>query len=237
MSYILDALRKADAERERGTVPGIHAQPMFVGAAQTGPARTARPWVWALVAALMAALVAALVWALIGRGAPSGAAVASAPVAVALPPMAPPGSVAPAPPVPTTAPIEAARPVPTPAPHKHKPAAAAPARPIGAHPAAEPAAAIASAKAAVRAGTAAPAPAPEGRLYTLGELPADIRRQLPAITIGGSRYSASQADRILIVNGQVLHEGDRVAPDLVLEHIKLKAAVLAYKGYRYEITY
>ena len=28
MSYILDALRRADAERERGNVPGLHAQPM-----------------------------------------------------------------------------------------------------------------------------------------------------------------------------------------------------------------
>jgi general secretion pathway protein B len=236
MSYILDALRKADAERERGTVPGIHAQPMFAGAAQTGPARTARPWVWALVAALMAALVAALVWALMSRGAPSGAAAPPGPVAAAAPPAAAPVNPAPVP-APALVPLEAAKPAPTPAPHKRKPVAPAPTRPIGAHPATEPAAAIASAKAAVRAGTAAPAPTPEGRVYTLNELPADIRRQLPAITIGGSRYSASQADRILIVNGQVLHEGDRITPDLVLEHIKLKAAVLAFKGYRYGITY
>ena len=26
MSYILDALRRADAERERGTVPSLHTQ-------------------------------------------------------------------------------------------------------------------------------------------------------------------------------------------------------------------
>ena len=45
------------------------------------------------------------------------------------------------------------------------------------------------------------------------------------------------ANRILIINGQVLHEGDRIAPELVLEQIRLKAAVLAFKGFRYEITY
>ena len=28
MSYILEALRRADAERERGAVPNIHAQPL-----------------------------------------------------------------------------------------------------------------------------------------------------------------------------------------------------------------
>ncbi|MDE1950478.1 MAG: hypothetical protein KGI35_17810, partial [Burkholderiales bacterium] len=27
MSYILDALRRAEAERERGLVPGLHSQP------------------------------------------------------------------------------------------------------------------------------------------------------------------------------------------------------------------
>ncbi len=42
MSYILDALRKADAERERGSVPDLHAQllPHVAGAgeaAEGGP--------------------------------------------------------------------------------------------------------------------------------------------------------------------------------------------------------
>ncbi len=30
MSYILDALKKADSERERGSVPGLHAQPVHL---------------------------------------------------------------------------------------------------------------------------------------------------------------------------------------------------------------
>jgi hypothetical protein len=29
----------------------------------------------------------------------------------------------------------------------------------------------------------------------------------------------------------------RLAPNLVLERIKLKSAVLSYKGYRYEVTF
>jgi general secretion pathway protein B len=77
----------------------------------------------------------------------------------------------------------------------------------------------------------------ETRIYALAELPDEIRRQLPALSVGGSAYSKRAADRILIVNGQVLHEGDKVAPELVLQQIKLRAAVLAFKGYRYEIAY
>ena len=42
---------------------------------------------------------------------------------------------------------------------------------------------------------------------------------------------------MLIINGQVFHEGDKLAPELVLEQIKLKAAVLRYKGYRYSVSY
>ncbi|WP_197028844.1 general secretion pathway protein GspB, partial [Methylibium sp. T29-B] len=79
--------------------------------------------------------------------------------------------------------------------------------------------------------------AAEGRVHTVAELPDDIRRQLPAIAVGGSIYSAEAANRFLIINGQIFHEKDKLGPELVLEQIKLKAAVLRFKGYRYEITY
>ena len=42
MSFILDALRKAEAERERGNVPSIHAQPVLPGVAPSGPAGKAQ---------------------------------------------------------------------------------------------------------------------------------------------------------------------------------------------------
>ena len=69
------------------------------------------------------------------------------------------------------------------------------------------------------------------------ELPENIRRELPQLVIGGAMYSKTPANRMLILNGQVFHEGDKVGGELVLEQIKLKSAVLAYKGYRYNINY
>ena len=48
MSYILDALRRADAERERGAVPGLHAQPVppvsADAAGSGGPGRCRGSW-------------------------------------------------------------------------------------------------------------------------------------------------------------------------------------------------
>ena len=74
-------------------------------------------------------------------------------------------------------------------------------------------------------------------IVTLNDLPEAIRREQPKLTIGGAMHSATAANRMLILNGQVFHEGDQITADLVLEQIKLKSAVLVYKGYRYSINY
>jgi len=75
------------------------------------------------------------------------------------------------------------------------------------------------------------------RIYAVSELPEDVRRSLPALPLGGAMYSKNAADRMLIVGGQVLHEGDTIAPDLKLEQIRLKSAVFRFKAYRYEVSY
>jgi general secretion pathway protein B len=45
------------------------------------------------------------------------------------------------------------------------------------------------------------------------------------------------ANRFMFVNGQVLHEGDVIAPGVVLQQIRVKAAVLTVAGYRYLMSY
>ena len=83
---------------------------------------------------------------------------------------------------------------------------------------------------------APPAPV-EARIPDLKDLPDALRRELPALAIAGASYSENPANRMLIVNGQVFHEGDRIAPDHVLEQIRLKSAVLRFRGVRYGIAY
>jgi general secretion pathway protein B len=75
---------------------------------------------------------------------------------------------------------------------------------------------------AQRPATAPPTP--------LAELPADQRRELPALNVNGSVWSESAASRFVILNGQVLREGDTVAPGLVLEKLMPKSAHLRWRG-------
>src|SRR5206468_2747349 len=64
MSYILEALKKAQAERQLGNAPTIHAsQPVQVNATAGGPAASRKPLLLGLGAGALVVLVgAALMW-------------------------------------------------------------------------------------------------------------------------------------------------------------------------------
>ncbi|MEO6033275.1 MAG: general secretion pathway protein GspB [Burkholderiaceae bacterium] len=254
MSYILDALRRADLERERGAVPGLNAQPAPLPAFGPAASGSARPWVWALIGGLVL-LLAALAWYAFGRDS------RSPPAPPAVSPVAPPQATAsPTPPGPApsssaaqTAAAPATPPAPSPA------AARPPAADFGAvrvpetPPSREatvpkkesriPAKVERKTTTAERTGArTAPATDPDeaasgALVYTRNQLPESIRNELPVLSIGGASYSKNPASRMLIINGQVFHEGDTLGPNLTLKQIQLKAAVLEYKGYRYKVSF
>jgi general secretion pathway protein B len=84
---------------------------------------------------------------------------------------------------------------------------------------------------------AAPAPARANAVANINDLPPNVRSQLPRLAVGGAIYSETPSARMVILNGQVFHEGDKPAADTVLEQIRLKSAVLNYRGQRYEIAF
>jgi general secretion pathway protein B len=86
------------------------------------------------------------------------------------------------------------------------------------------------------ASAAAPAPA-NAAIPNINDLSPDVRAQLPKLTVAGSVYSETPSARMVILNGQVFHEGDRLAPDTVLEQIKLKSAIFNFRGQRYEVSF
>jgi general secretion pathway protein B len=223
MSYILEALQRAQAERERGLVPGLAAQP--VGASGLAPAprlTSIARWAVALLSSLTLALT--LAWYRLpgertGRPEAALVVVPAAPqqpaVGLPSPPPSPPPSPSP-PPVPVPVPV----PVPLPLP-------------------AEPAAARAGAAPPVRADGAALVPASAAAtampLVPLSQLGPDERREWPAFALGGGIWSESPASRFVIVDGQVRREGDTLAPGLVLEQIDRKSVVLRWRDRRVEV--
>jgi general secretion pathway protein B len=81
------------------------------------------------------------------------------------------------------------------------------------------------------------APSEAERVYAQRELPDDVRRALPPITVSGSTFSNDAASRMLMIGGQLYHEGDTVAPGVVLQRIKQRSAIFAFRGYRYEMSF
>ena len=279
MSYILDALRRADAERSRGVVPGLHAQSL---PGDTEPAaRNYSPLVWAAggAGALLAAGVAVLLWAP-WRAAPApDARVALAPAPELAPTARDNAPAQPAqgelPPPQPGAIDPGARPIEPPMGRGNSPAMAADARSPQAYP--PPPAAprpptrdaretLADRTAAGRVATlqprsatpsptpaptpaqppvehygapvaAVPAPASGTAVANINALPADVRAQLPRLAVGGAIYSDTPSARMVILNGQVFHEGEKPTADTVLEQIRLKSAVLNFRGQRYEISF
>jgi general secretion pathway protein B len=231
MSYILDALKRANAdrERERGAVPGLHAH---TAPALDAPSHLSAPLqmlVW--VAAALGAVGLGALAVQMSRPAPA-AAVATPATQVA----APVAALAPAPP-----PVAVA-PAPAPAPPVSAAALAAASAalrlaPPAARPASTPARTPAAGAETPVAATAPASSAKTDRIYALNELPEEVRAQLPAIAISGASYSSNAAQRLLIVNGNVVQERGAIGPELVLEQIGETSAVLRFREYRYRIRY
>ena len=224
MSYILEALKKADADRERSHVPDLHARPDPTVDHERWRTRS-RPSLWAAVA-LLGLLGAGLTWWAWRPAAPQDALV-NAPVAA--PAVAPP-------------PVAASRPVAAEtatgrdltAPAVIAVQIAPPAVPRPLADAIKPPSVAAAAAANPPAAAASPA---VPRLPLLAELPAEVRSQLPVLNVGGSMYSTSAAVRMVILSGQVFREGDSPAPGLTVVQIGPKSTVLAFRGQRFELKH
>ena len=279
MSYILDALQRADAERGRGNVPGLHARQLPTALEEAAAARTGLrgPLVWGGLLVLVLAATVAGLWMWRSPASPSSP-VAAAPATANQP--APAATPVASPPLPAAVPVVPAAPVapvvspaaPT-APIATPPAALAPsaAASVGAPPAppatvqaaavaraapqpaptappaasdtpVTPAVAPVSATPAPRAATAPAPTSPTGSSATPAEapllsgLPEDLRRQIPALVITGVVHADNPAQRLLVVNNQVLTQDGQLGPDLVLETIGSRHSVFRFRGTRFRVA-
>jgi general secretion pathway protein B len=252
MSYILEALKKAQAERQLGATPTIHAPTLDGGAGVPRGVAIRKPLaiaigVMAAVIVLLLVLVFRQQAAPVNAQAPatlSPASAAQPPVAVqppataALAPVAPQQPASAALPPATQQPVIAA----PPSVAAQQSAPAVPAQAGHAVPAgrSDMAATTASRNAAAPVLKAEQAPAPPPAqaevTQTLRDLPEPIQRAIPQITFGGYMYSKNPADRMVLIDKVLRKEGDEVAPGLVLEQLLPKGAVFSFRGYRYRVS-
>ena len=229
MSYILDALKRADAERERGAVPGLHSQSLASPVSPTAPANKTRVGL-ALTAVVILGSIALGTW--VWRAPASEVKLAAVvpsqiPAALAITPAATPVTALPMP--------TAASATEVPMPVTVLPAATKPALVASV----TPAAVTARPKQLTDAGTkpAASVTAAPASIPLLSELPEELRRQIPALVITGAVYSEIPANRLLLLNNQVITQASQAAPDVSLEEIRPKSAVFNFKGTRFRVAH
>ncbi|HEX5754853.1 MAG TPA: general secretion pathway protein GspB [Arenimonas sp.] len=235
MSLILEALRKSEAERQRGRAPDLHAALSVVPSAAREPRAS---WPFAVALVLVGIVVTAWFW----RDEIRSAAKTSPmpPAAVVLPADTRPASIA-------EAPVELP---PATAVNAHRPALAGAAKNSSAsktppRTATEtPAAVTASARTEVA--TVAPEPAaatlprhapaaPElngtALLRRLGDLDSATRAQLPALKVSMHVWNDDPQQRFALIDGQRLGEGAQIG-DALVERIERDGVVLAWRGER-----
>ena len=88
---------------------------------------------------------------------------------------------------------------------------------------------------AAPAASAPSAPAAQSKPTQLAELNPAQRAELPPMAIGGAIYSDQPSSRFVVINGQVVREGEAAAPGVVLERIGPKSALIRWRELRIEL--
>jgi len=225
MSYILEALKKAEQKSEKGGLPSLLSHP------RATDRKSGRMWFYPLIAALF--LNAGMIfWWVHPWWANEPQTIVQAPA------VHPQASVAPAEPltkirepnrsnnlqeVPREMRVTAPRADVPPKGGRDAPLSGT--RKIGA---------IAS-----TSGQPQPRPekraTPHGRLLSLDELPHAVRNSLPEFKVSGHAYSPDPGSRVARINDQIVQEGQSLAPGLKVEEITPSGIVLGYQGYRFQI--
>jgi general secretion pathway protein B len=222
MSFILDALKKSEIERQRQSVPGLMD-------ARSNPRRSRLP-VWAIaLGALLAVNLLVLTFVLMRRNAPASLSSAASPGAASAalasaPPVgdAPPAHFSPLDAAPVYAPEIPVAPsgssVPRRSPTRTDPGAPA-VRPAH-HP--DPVLTDEDAKAESRE-----------VLPTLSEISLTGAHALPELHLDVHVYATNPAERFVYINMRKYHEGAVLQDGPAIERIRRDGVVLSYQGLRF----
>lgn len=240
MSFILDALRKSDQQRQRSATPTLTS-------IQTPAAQARQPalWWYGVLAAVLVGAGILIGWMHQWQAEPTTPAIrptvnkpldtsAQKFVATPLPVLSeiPRKTEAPQPSRASTALAQAAPPpsgadTPRDKPAKPEVASQAPAASVAPGP---------KAAAPAHEEPARPAPGDAARetgVMALTELPPALQQEIPKLAVLAHSYSSKPKSRFVYINDRMWHEEESPAPGLKLEQITPDGMILSYKGYRF----
>jgi general secretion pathway protein B len=226
MSFILDALKKSEIERQRQSAPGlIDARP--------SPKRSRLPLWVAILCILLGVNLLALTYVVLRKSAAPAPASqpADAPRAAAAAPEARPFSpldgspeYAPEIPVAPTAVAPAATPTPDTAPPEPRPARTAPAGDTGADALPHSGPELTDAEANAETDEVLP---------TISEVSLSGAQALPELHLDVHVYATKPADRFVYINMRKYHEGAKLQEGPTVERIRRDGVVLNDQGVRF----
>lgn len=216
MSLILDALKKSEAERQRGQVPTILSPQPVMPSLRPHEKRSFGLW-WILPAAILAGL--AIAYAMTQMRNNDSAIAAPAPIIRAAVPENIPAPINP----------------PTPALPATPDLSAAPALQVAEKPAVSVPVPVVETPQALST-AAEPPPVVEStavvRIASLAEMPSEQRQQLPSLKLSMHVYSSEASKRFAIIDGQRVNEGSALG-GAVVEQINQDGVVLSVQGQTY----
>ncbi len=83
-----------------------------------------------------------------------------------------------------------------------------------------------------KSASVSPAPA-DGNILAMQELPPEILQEFPKMAISGYSYSATSKERVVAINDHLIQEGQYLADGLKLEQITQDSLIFSYKNYRF----
>jgi general secretion pathway protein B len=211
MSYILDALKKSEQERGRGTAPSVQT---LHSAGSHYPASKTHMWPYLLLAAIAINLALLLYFILADADVdqsvqPRQVSVETARLESDITQLTATRQVAELPAAETADEIV------------YKPVLL---------PANRRALAIENSNKAEFAPTPAQLSTPRQVVPQRDELPADIQQHIPFMEFSAHVYSSNPLHRSIVINGRFMEEGDMFASDLLLSEITPKGAIFDFQG-------
>jgi hypothetical protein len=76
---------------------------------------------------------------------------------------------------------------------------------------------------------------PEGELPYLQDLPPQVQAQIPKMQFAGHAYAHAPSKRMIIINGKIMREGDRLDTGTRLAEITWKGAIIDNNGVLFQV--